>query len=433
LLKKCIAQSLILTYALIFSSCASAPGIQLVNLTAKESSSSTEIVLTTTAPVEFQVLKLQNPLGLKIVFPSSQIFSFEKEVLTIDRGAIKNIKNEFQSQPIHGQYPLKAVFVELAQDLPYETSQKGNTIVLSVKCPEVPKEADGGQKKIDPPLVQPEQENPALEPGYMIGPGDVLNIEFWGQPDLTRDVVVNNLGEIKVPPLTSLNVMGMTVAQLEEKLTEVLAKYYIDPVIYVKIKEYNSQRVISMGEITTGMHTLKRRTTLLEFLGQIGGLTANADTYHIKLIKKDGSISIHNLSDLINDIQKSSTILVSSGDTVYVPPLELNKIFVLGEVKTPKSINIKGKMMLIDALAEAGGFSENAITRSVLVVRGQLGSQKGLRLNVSHLLKGTDLSQNIELQPGDIIYVPKSFIVDVERFLRDISSPLTWYFWYMKY
>ncbi|NOR21875.1 MAG: hypothetical protein GQ476_04215, partial [Candidatus Aminicenantes bacterium] len=274
--------------------------------------------------------------------------------------------------------------------------------------------------------------DPFADSEYLIGPGDILNIEVWGHPDVSRDVAVDYRGEIKLPPVRRMSVMAFTTYQLEEALTKSLSKYLIDPVVFVLVKEFNSQRIIALGEITTGMYTLKRKTSLVEFLGQIGGPTVNANVSKIKLIKKDGEISIHDLNELIDDPKKSDEVLVSAGDTVFVPPLEMSRVSVLGEVKSPKMIIVKGKLALVEAVTEAGGFTDNAVQSSVIVLRGELGDMKGYRVDMSRIFKKGDIGLNIELEAGDIIYVPRSFIADLERFLRDITLPLTWYFWYLK-
>jgi polysaccharide export outer membrane protein len=277
-----------------------------------------------------------------------------------------------------------------------------------------------------------EEKKPLVQPGYLIGPEDVLNVEVWNQPNISREVVVDYEGDINIPPVRKLSVIGLTVSQLEEKLSKAFSKYIIDPIVFVSIKEYNSQRVTVLGETKTGMYTLKRRTTLVEFLGQIGGTTENADTFHIKLIKKDRRAFIYDLNDLIDNPQKSESIIVSGGDTVYVPPLEFNKVYVLGEVKTPQIVTIKGKLTVIDAITEAGGFTRDAVRKSVMIIRGELGSQEGIRVNAKQILQKGDISQNIDLEPGDIVFVPKIFIVHIERFLRDFAYPLTWYFWFLR-
>jgi polysaccharide export outer membrane protein len=169
-----------------------------------------------------------------------------------------------------------------------------------------------------------------------------------------------------------------------------------------------------------------RITTLVEFLGQIGGPTDKADVTRLKLIKKDGKTTSYDLNELVKDPLKSEAVFVSGGDTFYVPPLETKKVYVLGQVTTPRAIDIKGTYKLVDAIADAGGTTGRAVTKSVVVVRGGIGSPKGILINLDQILKKADLSQNIELMPGDIIYVPRSFIADIETVWALITPPIWW-------
>lgn len=431
-MKRSIIRALKTSLILILISCVSNKGVHLVNLTTKESAGETRIILTTTKPVEYETTKLDNPPGFIISFPEDKIYSSEKDLVVINKGPIKKIKTEYSQAKSENQQWLNLVRVELERDLPYEISNYRSSIVIIIKdVGQPPVTAYEETSKI---ASQPQtiSQNPIKEPGYLIGPGDVLDVEVWKEPDISREVAVNYKGEIRLPPIRKIGVMGLSVPQLEEKLQEALSKYLVDPIVFVKIKEHNSQRVIALGETTTGMYTLKRKTTLVEFLGQIGGPTDNADIFRIKLIKKDRSVSTYDLNELLGDPQKSNEVFVSGGDTVYVPPIELNKVFVLGEVKNPKSVILKGKMTVIDAIAEAGGYTRDAVTKSVMIIRGELGSQKGIRVNLTRILKEADIGQNIELEPGDIVYVPMAFVVNIERFLRDISAPILWLLWYAR-
>jgi polysaccharide export outer membrane protein len=324
------------------------------------------------------------------------------------------------------------MIVELVQDLPYKISLSGSSIIIRIENPKPSELLDTEEKAKIGGDSQAKAKDPLAEAGYLIGPGDVLKIEVWGHPDVSRDVIVDYRGEIKLPPVRRMSVMAFTTYQLEEELYKSLSKYLIDPVVFVTVKEFNSQRIIALGETTTGMYTLKRKTSLVEFLSEIGGPTENANVTRIKLIKKDGEIFTYNLNELISDPKKRDETLVSEGDTIYVPPTDINRVSVLGQVNDPKMINIKEKLTLVEAITTAGGFNENAVRSSVIVLRGELGDMKGYRVNMARIFSKGDIGLNIELEPGDIVYVPKSFIADVERFLRDISLPLTWYFWYLK-
>ena len=423
---------LLASLILALSFCASSKRIQLIDLSTKESQAETELVLTTSDPVYINHTKLDNPPRLMISFPGSKVFSSENEESIINKGPIKSIKYGYYTEENQVQRQLQFILVELTQDTPFRVSKDGSSTIIRMKNPET-SPGLSSQEKIEIELQSQEGEEEDLPAGaeYLIGPEDILNIEVWNQPDISREVVVNHEGEITVPPVRRLNVMGLTVSQLEENLAKALSKYLIDPIVFVAIKEFNSQRVTAVGEIKTGMYTLKRRTTLVEFIGQIGGPTGNADTYHIRLIKKDKKVFVYDFNELLKNPQKSESIIVSGGDTVYVPPLEFNKVLVVGEVKEPRIVPIKGRLTVIDAIVGAGGYTRDAVLKSVIVIRGELGSQEGIRINVKEILKKADLSQNIELQPGDIVYVPTTFVVHIERFIRVFAYPLTWYFWFI--
>jgi len=431
-MKKLATISPLLVIILGFISCVSPRGVHLVSLSTEELPSETELVLTTSDPVKYTHTKLDDPPCIIINFPEDKVFSIEEDELNINKGAIKKIKNEYFEGGGNSPRHLNLMIVELTHDSSYKIANSGSSIIIRIENP-VKSQSKASEEKTKVDLqLQVQDSNLSTPFGYIIGPGDVLYIEVWKQEDISRQVTVNYKGEIRLPPIKTVSAIGLNATQLEEKLTKDLSKYLIDPIVFVTIKEYNSQRIIALGETKTGMYTLKRKTTLVEFLGEIGGPNDDADTANIRLIKKDGKIFTYDLNELINNPQQSDQIVVSGGDTVYVPPLAINKVYVLGEVSEPKVITLKGKMTLVDAITEAGGYTRDAVTKSIVVIRGELGSQQGIRVNLKRILKEGDVGQNIELKPGDIVYVPKSFIVDIERFLRNIALPVTWYFWYVR-
>jgi polysaccharide export outer membrane protein len=432
-MNRLIIKALGLLIILVFTTCASHRGVYLVDLTTKESPSETKLILTTTDPVPYHDMKLGSPPSIIIYFPENRVFSNNIDELVINKGGVKKIKYEYSKGENESQYQLNFMIVELSQDLPYKISNSGSSIIIRIENPSQssvvsPKE----QINIEVP-VQVKNESLSTRQGYLIGPEDVLSIEVWNHPDVSRDVIVNHEGKIRLPPgKKNISVMGLNTSQLEEKLVEALSIFLIEPVVFVTVKEYNSQRVIALGETAIGMYTLKRPTTLVEFLGQIGGPNEDADTSRIRLIKKDGTIFTYNMNDLINTSQKRDPVFVSGGDTVYVPPIVMNKLYILGEVNSPKVLEFKEKLTLVEAIAEAGGYTGNAVLRSIIVIRGELGSHKGMRLNLKRILKKGDIAQNIELKPGDIVYVPRTFIANVERFLRLMGAPITWYLWFLR-
>jgi len=112
---------------------------------------------------------------------------------------------------------------------------------------------------------------------YKIGPLDVLDIQVFKVPDLTKSVQVADDGSINFPLAGEVMAAGKTAKQLERDLADKLgAKYLRDPHVTIFIKEYNSQRVTVEGGVkTTGVYALKGRTTLSQILAMAGDVDSS--------------------------------------------------------------------------------------------------------------------------------------------------------------
>lgn len=111
--------------------------------------------------------------------------------------------------------------------------------------------------------------------------------------------------------------------------------------------------------------------------------------------------------------------------SVNIDNISGKRIYVLGEVRSPMVLYIKDKMYAIEAISRSGGFKLSANQSSVLLIRRLENNQ--LRMDVIDLesfFKGSDLSQNVRLRRDDILYVPPSFIANVDRFFTHLSTIL---------
>lgn len=99
------------------------------------------------------------------------------------------------------------------------------------------------------------------------------------------------------------------------------------------------------------------------------------------------------------------------------------KVYVLGEVEEPGRYEMERGQRLVEGLAQAEGWTDDAVLRSVVIIRGGFEQPQVLLVNVNQILKG-DLKRNIELQAQDIIYVPRRFIADVNYVLNQILPTL---------
>ncbi|MCJ7587899.1 MAG: polysaccharide export protein [Candidatus Aminicenantes bacterium] len=250
---------------------------------------------------------------------------------------------------------------------------------------------------------------------YKIGPKDLLEISVFGLNELNQTVRVSEDGKITLPLVGEVAVDGLTKSELEKNLTTLLeAKYLQNPQITIFIKEYQSKRVSVMGAVgKPGDYELLGRQTLLQILSQAGGLTRDAAKEIIVMRRlQDGSSVSHHISidDLILRGDPKFNILIEPNDIINVPVDMTVVIYLFGQVKSPGAFQVKKSNMptLLQAIAQAGGFTDRAAKGSVLIKRKDAaGKEREIKVNTKDILKGK--KKDIQLEENDTVYVPESF------------------------
>jgi polysaccharide export outer membrane protein len=236
---------------------------------------------------------------------------------------------------------------------------------------------------------------------YVIGDGDVLQVSVWGVPELTVEVVVRPDGKITLPAAGDIVASGLSPVQLSDKLTTVLSDFVKKPVVTVTVGQIVSNRVyVSGGGAGPAVVDLTGRTSLLKLLCRLQGLE-NADLRRAYIIRGGKRLNTDFYQLFVKgDVARDVTL--EPEDIIFLPTQELNKVYVTGAIQEPKYIFYREGMTVLDAILEAGGFSEYAKQNDVLVLRN--GSEK-IELRIKDLMFGKDTAQNISLQPGDQVVV----------------------------
>jgi polysaccharide biosynthesis/export protein len=161
------------------------------------------------------------------------------------------------------------------------------------------------------------------DPNYVIGAQDVLDINVWKEPDVSRIVPVRPDGKISLPLLNDVQAAGLTPAQLAAQVTESLKKYVTNPQVTVIVATINSQRVYILGEVTRpGAFPLLPGMSVLQALSSAGGFTQFAKVKSIFVRRvENGKESKYpfNYRDVINGKKPEQDILLKAGDTIVVP------------------------------------------------------------------------------------------------------------------
>ncbi|RYF76106.1 MAG: hypothetical protein EOO22_03025 [Comamonadaceae bacterium] len=280
---------------------------------------------------------------------------------------------------------------------------------------------------------------------YVIGNGDLLSILVWNHPELNiaaaaaqalsssgtqglatpgaqtpAAYVVDQDGRIQFPYLGALRVAGLTELEARNLLADQLLRAIKKPEITLRVVSFRSKKVYVDGEVKTpGNQPIDDAPmTLLEAFTRAGGLLPTADQSEV-LISRAGATYPVNIPGLVRQGVNPSDIVLADGDVVRVRSRDENKVYVLGEVNTPKSLPlVNGRLSLTDALGEAGGLNQlSASGKQVYVVRnGAEGSPLVFNLDAQSPV-AMALADSFELSPRDVVFVDASGLARFNRVL----------------
>jgi polysaccharide export outer membrane protein len=161
------------------------------------------------------------------------------------------------------------------------------------------------------------------DPSYIIGPEDVLDINVWKEPDMTRIVPVRPDGKISLPLINDVQAAGSTPQQLASTVTDKLRKFLTEPQVTVIVTQINSQRVFVVGEVLrAGAFPLIPGMTVLQALASAGGFTTFADVKKIhvmRLVSGKHTELPFNYREVLKGDNPDQNIKLEPGDTVVVP------------------------------------------------------------------------------------------------------------------
>jgi polysaccharide biosynthesis/export protein len=290
---------------------------------------------------------------------------------------------------------------------------------------------------------------------YVIGNGDLLDLEVFDVKELSREVRVSQTGSIGIPLVpVRLHVAGLTEVQAEQKISEVLESNGLvsHAEVSVSVKERKSKPITVVGAVAhTMVYQADRPVTLLEVLAEAGGLANDAgDTVIVSRPAQEApsdssepppigqdipapapsaaaapsnppanpapsvdpphlnnTITV-NLNELMESGDATNNIVLQAGDIVTVPHSGI--VYVLGAVGKPGGFvlaNDRGQMTTLKVLALAGGLNSTAKRNHAVIVRKNAqGQQFEVAVDLQKVLQRK--AEDVQLQPSDILYVPDS-------------------------
>jgi len=182
------------------------------------------------------------------------------------------------------------------------------------------------EKPPDKPAESAASAKPAVsstDTEYKIGPQDVIRIDVWKEPDISRTIPVRPDGKISLPLLNDVPAAGLTAMELAASLREGLSKFLNNPQVTVTVTEINSRRVYLTGEVLRGgAIPLLPNMTVLQALSSAGGFTQFAKTKDIYVLRTENGKQVKhpfNYKEVIKGKLSEQNILLQPGDVIVVP------------------------------------------------------------------------------------------------------------------
>ncbi|HEY2820228.1 MAG TPA: polysaccharide biosynthesis/export family protein [Candidatus Acidoferrum sp.] len=291
---------------------------------------------------------------------------------------------------------------------------------------------------------------------YVIGAGDLVNVQVFDVPEISRELRVSQTGTIGLPLVpVRLQVQGLTEVQTERKITEVLEANGLvsHPEVSVTVKEKKSRPITIVGAVAHPMvYEADRQVTLIDVLAQAGGITPDAADHVIvtrpeRDATQDASqpdaaqetasadsiapnaapssiapkspeppqippplvntITV-NLSQILEAGDMVNNVVIQPGDVVTVPHAGI--VYVLGAVSKPGGYTVtndRAQLSALKILSLAGGLDRTAKSDHAVIVRKDAaGQQHEVEVDLKKVMKFE--AEDVPLRASDILYVPRS-------------------------
>jgi polysaccharide export outer membrane protein len=289
-----------------------------------------------------------------------------------------------------------------------------------------------------------------IDSNYILGPEDVIKIEVFDLPELTKTVRVANDGQISLPLIGRVQAAGLTAEQLRQELADKWGENYLqDPQVTVFVSEFKAKPVSVIGAVEKpGLYPLTGRRTLIEMLSMAGGFgkrNTSPAGRTVLITRKSGFKDLQpvegmhvrgpdqievDLNRLLYTRDEALNIEIRPRDIISVSKADV--VYVTGAVKRPGGFVLEDRstMSVLQAIAMAEGFTGTAAKGSARILRtNQDGSKTEVPINLGKIITGK--AADTTLAANDILFVPdsKKKIAGLRATDATISTITGWLIW----
>ena len=262
--------------------------------------------------------------------------------------------------------------------------------------------------KYSPSTFAPANKIP-LSDNYVLGPGDKLEVIFYGSQNESIETYINRNGFIVIPDLGPINITGLTFLKANELITKKVQEEMIGVSVSIAALELRSISVYILGEAyKPGSYTLSALSTVTNALFQSGGVNKNGSLRNIQVKRNGKVVENYDFYDLLLKGKVSLSNRLQDGDVIFIPIID-NSIHLNGSFRRTGRFELKEGENLEDVLTFGGGFKTNVMEAPIVEINtiNSLTNEREIQY-----IKVTDNSFNVPLKDGDVVSVTE--ILDLE-------------------
>ena len=255
----------------------------------------------------------------------------------------------------------------------------------------------------DPALFQATSAG-AVDPNYLIGPGDEIIVMLWGETQFRQVLTVDREGFVFIPEVGQVFVNGLNLNLLESKLFRVLSQSYASlnpqnrkPTTFIDVSLGNLRplRIQVLGEVAQpGAYTVSPSATIFSALYYFNGPTNAGSLRDIRLIRNGKEIVSIDFYDYLLTGKKPKDQKLLLDDVIFIPK-RLKTVTISGQVKRPGIFELKPNESLIDLISMAGNLSVTAYLDRAQIDR-IVPFNKRIELGMDRMVSDVDLKEIIE-------------------------------------
>jgi polysaccharide biosynthesis/export protein len=275
------------------------------------------------------------------------------------------------------------------------------------------------------PLEMLRKFEPAVGEEYTLGAGDEISIQYPGHPELTTKTPIGPDGRITLVT-GPIIVANLTRDDAAQKIQEAMSAYYTQIHAVVEVEKYGSNHVTLLGDVKNpGPINFDQTPTLLEVLSK-GGVETRLDGTLPEqcVIYRADLVLWVDLQQLLATGSPLADLRLRRNDVIFVPALSSRTVSVLGQVLHPGEIPLKHDSTLTSILGEAGGLTDTAGGNPEFQIIHRANGSKTQYVHFKDLMSPTR-GLEISLNPGDVIYVPKSGIAKAGFVMQQLAPFLS--------